>query len=254
MVCNARVTLPHRVSTTPPTTTQPTLSTEIAGTAHKHFVCIAGNIGVGKTTVTHLLESALGFRAFPEPVDDNPYLPYVYGDMHAWSYKLQRYFLLARSIANERIAMAPHSVIQDRSIYEDMEVFATLQARRGYFTPAQIERYHAFCALLDDELVPPDLLVFLRCSLPTLRERIARRNREYELELLKPGNTYLTDLQELYDRWIASYRRGPTLIIETEQFNFADNLAHASALIERVQAALARRDRVSAVLHARATV
>jgi len=208
----------------------------------KHFVCVAGNIGSGKTTVANLIEGVFGFKKYEEVVENNPYLPLFYNDMKKWSYKIQRYFLMTRFIAHENISMAPHSAVQDRSIYEDMEIFAPLQVKIGNFTPDQARRYKEFCKLVYDEIKPPDLLIFLKASVPVLLERIRKRNREYEMDLVKPGNTYMYELQKLYDKWISSYNLGPKLIIETDKLNFVDNPDHIKLLINQIKSALMRKE------------
>jgi deoxyadenosine/deoxycytidine kinase len=209
----------------------------------KYFVCIAGNIGSGKTTVASIIESIFGFKKYEEVVENNPYLPLFYNDMKKWSYKIQRYFLMTRFVAHENIAMASESGVQDRSIYEDMEIFAQLQIRLGNFTPEQARRYNSFCKLLYEEIRPPDLLIYLRTSIPVLKERISRRGRDYEAELARTDNNYLAELQKLYDRWIARYDLGPKLIIDTDTLNFVDNPDHVKILVNQIKSALMRKEK-----------
>ncbi len=208
----------------------------------RHFVCIAGNIGSGKTTVANIINSVFGFRKYEEVVDTNPYLPLFYGDMNKWAYHTQRYFLMTRFVAHENISLADHSAVQDRSIYEDMEIFAQLQMKLGHFTADQAKRYKEFCKLVYDEISPPDLMIFLRTSVPVLKERINRRGRDYEMELVKSDNTYLDELQKLYDKWISKYNLGPKITIETDKLNFVDNPDHVKLLINQIKSALRRKE------------
>lgn len=208
----------------------------------KFFVCVTGNIGSGKTTVATLIESIFGFRKYEEVVENNPYLPLFYNDMKKWSYKIQRYFLMTRLVAHENISMTAHSSVQDRSVYEDMEIFAPLQIKMGNFTPEQVRKYNTFCRLVYSELKPPDLLIYLRTSLPVLLERIRRRGREYEKDLLRPGNPYMEQLQMLYEKWISSYNLGPKLVVNTDSLNFVDSPDDVRILVNQIKGILMRKE------------
>jgi len=175
-------------------------------------------------------------------VENNPYLPLFYQDMKTWSYKIQRYFLMTRFIAHENISLAPHSAIQDRSVYEDMEIFAPLQIKLGYFTADQTKRYKIFCSLVYKELKPPDMLVYLRTSLPVLLERIRKRGRPYEMDLLRPGNPYMTQLQFLYEKWISKYNLGPKLVVNTDNMNLVDNPDDVKILVNQIKSILMRKE------------
>lgn len=207
----------------------------------KYFIAICGNIGCGKTTVANLLSNVFGFRKFEESVEDNPYLPLFYKDMHKWSYKLQRYFLLTRALMHEKINMLEESAILDRSIYEDMEVFAKNQLYMRLWTQEEYETYKKFANLLITELRPPDLLICMHASIPTLRERIKKRNREYEKELILETDMYLPALQKLYESWFISYSLGPKLSVKTDRLNFVDNPDDIEKLIRAVKASLDAR-------------
>lgn len=208
----------------------------------KFFVCVTGNIGSGKTTVANIIESIFGFKKYEEVVDNNPYLPLFYEDMRKWSYKIQRYFLMTRFIAHENISMSEQSAVQDRSVYEDMAIFAPLQIKLGFFTAEQANKYNTFCDLVYHELKPPDLLIYLRTSLPILLERIKRRNRDYEADLLAPGNNYMEQLQMLYEKWINNYNLGPKLIVNTDNLNFVDNPDDVKILVNKIKALLMRKE------------
>ena len=204
----------------------------------KSFICVSGNIGCGKTTVANLICNIFGFRKFEESVDDNPYLKLFYENMNEWSYKLQRYFLFSRAITHEKIVMAPHSAVQDRSIYEDIEIFAKNQSKNALWTETEYTRYLKFCEMLMEELKPPDLIVYLHASVPALRERIRTRARDYEAALTRDDDVYLVQLQELYESWIKNFRLSKKLIINTDNMNLVKNPDDITKLVESVRAAL----------------
>jgi deoxyadenosine/deoxycytidine kinase len=203
----------------------------------KVFVLVSGNIGCGKTTVADIIASVFGFRKFEESVEDNPYIKLFYEDMNKWCYKLQRYLLFTRVVAHERISMFPESAVQDRSIYEDMEVFAKNQVNNKLWTREEYEKYKTFCEIISKELIQPDLLIYLRTSVPVLKQRIEKRNRRYEQELIKEGNNYLEQLNQLYENWIKRYK-GPKLIINTDNLNIVDNPHDLQRLINTIKSAL----------------
>jgi deoxyadenosine/deoxycytidine kinase len=207
----------------------------------KYFVCVCGNIGSGKTTVTNLLAQVFGFRKFEEEVEDNPYLKLFYEDMNKWSYRLQRYFLLSRALMHEKINMIPESAILDRSIYEDMEIFAKNQLHMRLWTQGEYEKYRRFCELLMNELRPPDLIICLSASMPTLRSRIRKRGREYEESLTKEDDDYLFQLQRLYDDWFPRYNLGPKLLGRTDNLNFVDNPLDIEKLVRAVKMSLSAK-------------
>ncbi|MFH1917170.1 MAG: deoxynucleoside kinase [Nanoarchaeota archaeon] len=207
----------------------------------KQFICVAGNIGSGKTTVANLLSQVFSLRKFEEEVEDNPYLALFYADMHKWSYRLQRYFLLTRALMHEKINMMKESAILDRTIYEDMEVFAKNQLYMQLWTQEEYDKYKKFCSLLITELRPPDLIICLHASVPILRARIRKRNREYEKDLTNEDDQYLPALQKLYDSWFTAYNLGPKLLVKTDSLNFIDNPEHIERLIKAVKASLEAR-------------
>lgn len=209
----------------------------------KYFVCISGNIGAGKSTVANILESVFGFKKHEEVVENNPYLPLFYEDMKKWGYKLQRYFLMTRFVSHENISMLPHSAVQDRSIYEDMEVFAKLHIKNGNFTPEQARRYTEFCKMVYEEIKAPDLIIYLKAPVSVLKDRIKKRGREYEMDLIRLDNPYLDELQKLYDDWISRYNFGPKLVIETDKLNFVDNPDDIKTLINKIKTALMRKEK-----------
>lgn len=201
----------------------------------KVFICVSGNIGCGKTTVADIIANKLGFRKFEESVEDNPYLNLFYQDMNKWAFRLQRYFLLTRALAHEKANVLEESVMQDRSIYEDLAVFAENQRLTGLWTEQEYKKYKDLYDLVSAEVNPPDLLVYLKTSMPLLKERIKNRNRAYEMELIKEGNTYLERLQELYEKWIKNYSLGPKLIIDTDTLNIVDSTEDLEKLTNMIR-------------------
>jgi deoxyadenosine/deoxycytidine kinase len=164
------------------------------------FLAIAGNIGVGKTELTDRLAAELGWKVYYEPVIENPYLDPFYADMTRWSFHLQIYFLAERFKAQVKIGQSGEAFIQDRTIYEDAEIFAKTLLEQGSMTQVDYENYVALFHCMTDFLRPPDLIIYLHASPDTLMERIQRRGRESEKSIRKD---YLTRLGAAYDDWIA---------------------------------------------------
>lgn len=171
----------------------------------KYYVAIAGNIGVGKTTLTQALAQQLGWRSYFEPVINNPYLDDFYADMSRWAFHLQVYFLSKRFESQRAILMENASCIQDRTIYEDVEVFATTLHKRGHLTDRDWENYRDLFGAMTSFLRPPDLILYLRCDVPTLLSRIHFRGRESEKRI---AAAYLEELNEAYEDWA---RRASTM-------------------------------------------
>ncbi|MFC2143180.1 deoxynucleoside kinase [Candidatus Aenigmatarchaeota archaeon] len=208
----------------------------------KVFISIAGNIGSGKTTVAKLISSIFRYEMYKERVDENPYIHLFYQDMKTWSYRVQRFFLLTRVIAHEKINMSDISCVQDRSIYEDVEIFAKNQMKTALWTPSEYERYTKFCELILEELKPPDLMIFLKTSVPVLRKRIRERNRKYEEQLMRDDDPYLHQIQEMYDNWIKNFIICPKLIIDTDNLNFVKNPDDVKKLVSTIKSALRRKE------------
>jgi deoxyadenosine/deoxycytidine kinase len=168
-----------------------------------YFLAIAGNIGVGKTELTHRLSSELGWLAYYEPVIQNPYLDPFYGDMERWSFHLQIYFLSERFKAQVEIGRSALPFIQDRTIYEDSEIFARTLHAQGSMTRVDYENYQALFEIMVSFLRRPDLIIYLKASAPVLMERIARRGRGSEKAIRLE---YLQRLNDAYDAWMARVR------------------------------------------------
>ena len=180
------------------------------------YIGIAGNIGVGKTTFTDIVAQKMGWKPFYESVADNPYLSDFYGDMRRWSFNLQIYFLHHRFRNQREIATENNGVIQDRTIYEDVEIFAYNLYEMGNMDQRDWDNYRNLFAVMTSYLRKPDLIIYLKASTDTLLSRIENRDRDYE-KTIDPE--YLHRLNVSYDRWINGLTAIPVLVVETDQFN-----------------------------------
>jgi deoxyadenosine/deoxycytidine kinase len=183
----------------------------------KHHLIIAGNIGVGKSTLVQRLCHHWGWQPFFEAVAENPYLSDFYGDMPRWGFHSQIFFLANRLHIHQQIAEHPTSVIQDRSVYEDAEVFARNLYEQGHLDHRDYATYRDLYESLVGFLPPPDLVVYLRASVDTLVARIGRRGRGYEVTI-RPD--YLEQLNALYDVWIEGFRQCPVLVLPADHLDF----------------------------------
>jgi len=204
----------------------------------KHFVAIAGNVGAGKSSLVGLLADKLGWTPFYEAVDENPYLSDFYRDMRTWSFHSQVFFLSKRLRHHRRLLDHPSSVLQDRSVYEDAEIFAKNLYRQGNMDERDYGVYRELYEVLTLYLPPPDLVVYLQASVPTLRKRIAQRGREYERGI---SADYLASLNELYEDWIAGFTLCPVLTVPSDDLDFVNHGAHldlvASMIVDRLSSA-----------------
>ncbi len=217
-----------RESTGHPTTRR--RSARSAGQA-KAFVGIAGNIGVGKSTLTRLLSRCLGWEPFYEAVNDNPYLPDFYQDMARWSFHSQVYFLSHRLRHHWLLVEREGSVLQDRTVYEDAEVFACNLYRQGLMDERDYAAYRDLYEIAVTILPPPDLLVYLQASVPVLQVRIRRRGRPFERAI---ATEYLEQLNALYDEWAARFTLCPVLTVPTDNLDFVSNADHLQDLVGRI--------------------
>lgn len=198
----------------------------------KTFCAVAGNIGSGKSTLTRLLADRLAWRPYYEHVDGNPYLADFYARMDRWSFHLQIYFLSKRFQHHQEIMAIPESVIQDRTIYEDAEIFARNLHANGYLDDRDFENYCELFSIMTQFLDPPDLLIYLRTSVPVLEDRIRTRGRDYEQTI---PTAYLEQLDAHYEDWIARYDLSPVLVVETDARNLVDEEAELVKVADRVQ-------------------
>ena len=198
-------------------------------------IAIAGNIGSGKTTLTGLLAKNFSWHPHYEDVDTNPYLTSFYEDMQRWSFNLQIYFLNSRFRQIVDIRKSGDNVIQDRTIYEDANIFAPNLHQMNLMTSRDFDNYQSLFELMSSFILPPDLLIYLRADVPTLVRNIQRRGRDYEASIRLD---YLKSLNERYETWINGYTSGKLLIFDVDNINFQDNPEDLSVIIERVQANL----------------
>lgn len=197
----------------------------------KKFIAIAGNIGVGKSTLVEMLCARLDWEPYFEPVAENPYLEDFYSDMHAWAFHSQVFFLTHRLRSHQELLNHPTSVVQDRSVYEDAEIFARNLYQRGHINERDHATYRDLFGLLIKLLKPPDLVVYLQASVPTLLTRIARRGRDFESKISKE---YLAQLNILYEEWIADFDLCPVLTVPADELDFVINPNHKDMLVEKI--------------------
>ena len=184
------------------------------------FIGLAGNIGVGKTTFTKLLSEKLNLTPFFESVSDNPYLSDFYTDMKRWSFNLQVFFLHKRFEMHQKMSASLTSVIQDRTIYEDLEIFAKNLYRLGKLSQRDWDNYYGLFKVMNFYLKRPDLIIYLKADTDTLLRRIKKRGRDYENSI---DPEYIHTLNISYDRWIESISDQPVMIIETDYFNIYED-------------------------------
>ena len=201
----------------------------------KKYVAIAGNIGSGKSSLTSVLSDYFKWEAFFERVDDNPYLADFYEDMRRWSFNLQVFFLSSRFEHQQAIEEAPHSVVQDRSIYEDAEIFARNLYEMGLMSDRDFENYQALFSIMTSYLRPPHLLVYLRASVPTLVRHIQQRGRAYENTI---RIEYLERLSRHYEDWVERYDLGPKLIVDVDELDFVNEETDRREIISRIESRL----------------
>lgn len=198
-------------------------------------LAIAGNIGSGKTTLTTLLAKHYRYTPHFEEVDDNPYLNDFYKDMPRWSFNLQVFFLRSRFAQLAELQRSGEKVVQDRTIYEDAHIFAPNLHAMGLMTTRDFDNYQALFELMDEFIQPPNLLIYLRASVPKLVENIQKRGRDYE-EAIRLD--YLNRLNERYEAWISQYDKGKLLIVDVDNNAFHENKQDLGNIIERVDAEL----------------
>ena len=197
-----------------------------------YFIAVAGNIGAGKSSLTRMLGERFQWKPYYESVEDNPYLADFYGDMNRWSFHLQIYFLANRFKSHKEITESMKSVIQDRSIYEDAEIFARNLHEIGKMDNRDYENYVSLFHVMMEYLKPPDLLIYLRSTVDTLTEQIKRRGRDYEQSIPR---SYLEQLNRHYESWISSYSSGPLLIIESDPLDFVHRPEDFEFIVARVK-------------------
>lgn len=196
-------------------------------------IAIAGNIGAGKSSLVDFLNRAYGITPFYEPNDDNPYLPSFYEDMNSWAFHSQMYFLAHKFRLHQAVDRADGVVALDRTIFEDAEIFATALHQMKHIDDRDWGTYWTFYQTILDAIRPPDLMIYLRCSMRTTRKRIRLRGREMERDL---PLAYLKRLDRLYESWIDKYTMSELLVLDTDALDFVNDLVYQLDLMERIEA------------------
>lgn len=207
----------------------------MSGESLNPAIAVAGNIGAGKSTMVEFLSRVYGLQPFYEPNENNPYLPDFYRDMRRWAFHSQLYFLSSKFRLHQQLDRAPGVVVLDRTIFEDAEIFATALRDMKMIEARDWDTYRGLYAAILEAIRPPDLLIYLRCSIRTLRKRIRLRGREMEQAV---SLTYLNRLDRLYQKWIDDYALGEVLVIDTDNLDYVNDLVHRLDVIERIESVL----------------
>ena len=201
----------------------------------KRSIAIAGNMGAGKSTLVEFLHTTYGVQPFYEPNDENPYLKDFYKDMKRWAFQSQLYFLSNKFRLHQELDRQPGVVALDRTIFEDAEVFATALYQMRKISKRDWQTYQSFYNAILDAIRPPDLMIYLRCSMRTLRKRIRLRGRAMERDV---PLSYLKRLERLYDGWIRAYDMSDVLVLETDDLDYIHDLVHRLDVMRRIEAVL----------------
>jgi deoxyadenosine/deoxycytidine kinase len=201
----------------------------------KRTIAIAGNMGSGKSTLVEFLSRTYDIASFYEPNDNNPYLADFYGDMERWAFQSQLYFLGNKFRLHQELDRQDGVVALDRTIFEDAEIFATALYQMRKISQRDWETYQGFYKAILDAIRPPDLMIYLRCSMRTLRQRIKLRGRAMEQDV---PLAYLRRLDRLYEQWISNYRMGEVLVLETDRLDYINDVIHRLDVMERIEAML----------------
>jgi deoxyadenosine/deoxycytidine kinase len=204
----------------------------------KTYVVLAGNIGAGKSTLVQMICERLDWEPSYEPVAENPYLADFYADMRRWAFHSQVFFLTWRARAHRALMDIRRPVVQDRSFYEDAEVFARALFRQGSMSERDWQTYQGLYRTMTTLLAPPDLVVYLRASVPTLRARIAQRARDFEANI---SDEYLDGLNVLYEEWIGGFTLSPVLVVPSDRLDFVSDARDLDAIVTTIQERLRGR-------------
>ena len=200
-----------------------------------YFIGVAGNIGAGKSTLTGMLAEHFGWQPFYEANADNPYLSDFYSDMERWSFHSQVFFLGKRLEHHRQLIDHPGSVIQDRTVYEDAEIFASNLHQQGSMTDRDYDAYRRLYQAITAFVPPPDIIIYLHASVDTLTDRIRRRGRDFE-QRIDPA--YLSGLNRLYEDWTQNWTASRVLRVETDAMDFQHNPADFQKIVDHVQRAI----------------
>ena len=220
-----------------------------ASGAIKRVVCenvpdlmiIGGPNGVGKSTLVELLSKRLQWEPFYEPVGENPYLADFYHDMRSWAFPSQIFFLTRRLLAHRQLLDHPTSAIQDRTVYEDAEIFAQNLYLQRHMNERDYVTYRDLYQVLSNFLPPPDLVVYLRATVPSLQNRISQRGRDYEKQI---ETEYLQRLNSLYDAWTTNFTLRPVLTVPTDDLNYVAHDSHLNLIVSKIREKLAGKEEV----------
>ena len=201
----------------------------------KRTIAIAGNMGAGKSTLVEFLARNYDIQPFYEPNDENPYLADFYNDMKGWAFQSQLYFLSNKFRLHQALDRQPGVVALDRTIFEDAEIFATALYQMRKISKRDWETYQSLYAAILDAIRPPDLMIYLRCSMRTLRKRIRMRGRAMEQDV---PLSYLKRLERLYENWIGSYDLSELLVLETDELDYIHDMVHRLDVMQRIEAML----------------
>ena len=201
----------------------------------RRSIAIAGNMGSGKSTLVDFLARTYDVSPFYEPNEENPYLPDFYKDMKRWAFRSQLYFLSNKFRLHQELDRTPGVVALDRTIFEDAEIFATALHQMRKIDKRDWQTYWGFYQAILDAIKPPDLMIYLRCSMRTLRQRIKLRGRAMEQDV---PLAYLRRLDRLYEEWIRSYKMSEVLVLETDKLDYIHDLIHRLDVMERIEAVL----------------
>ena len=200
-------------------------------------IAIAGNIGSGKSSLVEFLSQAYDIRPFYEPNDENPYLPDFYRDMKTWAFHSQLYFLSNKFRLHQELDQTAGVVVLDRTIFEDAEIFATALKQMRKFNRRDWDTYWNFYQIILNAIHPPDLMIYLRCPIRTIRRRIRLRGRAMEQDI---PLSYLKRLEGLYEQWVLNYSMGEVLVLDSGRLDYIHDMVDRLDVMERVEALLPR--------------
>ncbi|NNE06429.1 MAG: deoxynucleoside kinase [Xanthomonadales bacterium] len=203
--------------------------------AERKTIAIAGNIGSGKSSLVEFLTRTYGIEPFYEPNDENPYLPDFYQDMKQWAFHSQLYFLANKFRIHQQLDQMPGVVVLDRTIFEDAEIFATALNQMRVLNGRDWDTYWDFYQIILNAIRPPDLLIYLRCSMRTIRRRIRMRGRAMEQDI---PLSYLKRLEGLYEQWVENYSMGEVLVLDSGKLNYINDMVDCLDVMQRVEGLL----------------
>jgi deoxyadenosine/deoxycytidine kinase len=198
----------------------------------KRYIAVAGNIGAGKTSLVEFLVKRYGLKPFYEPNDTNPYLADFYQDMQRWAFQSQVYFLTHKFRLHRELERYPGTVIQDRTIYEDAEIFARNLSNGRFMSPRDTRTYRELYETIQRDLTPPDVMIFLRCSVRSVRQRIQKRGRRMEASI---PLAYLQKLDRLYADWFKRWNLSPVIEIGSDRLDYVTDLVHQLDLLKEIE-------------------